>query len=202
MQMSLSQFSTKIEADKLPTDVFVVTPLQFQQYENGELVFELSAHEGRLVTTGKLTANGDSQIRVVDNEAAPEYRLATLRTERLIAFASRAGGTPFDALAVESKFERVELPGQVEVNSRGHQLLGRAFQFDANNFKLISHEPVQVVGPGRRMEARGLESDLRSKSFKFLGPVKGTENPSAQRDKLHPGVKLDDRKQPRSGKEK
>lgn len=202
MQMTMSRFNNRIESDKLPNDVFVVSPLQFQKYEDGELVFELSANEGRLVTTGKMTAVGNAQLRLVDKGAPPEFRLATLRSERIVAVASRATTMPFDLLGTNSKFERVEFPGEVEINSRGHQMLGRAFHFDAINFKLMSSEAVQVIGPGRRIEARGVESDFKSKTFKFAGPVKGLELPSVQHRQSSAGRKVLQRQMRKNGKEK
>jgi hypothetical protein len=177
MQMRISELSTKIETDKLPLEVFSISPLQLHQYKNGELVAELSASEARFVTTGKLTAQGNVQLRVVDNEAEPAFRLATVRSERFVATSPNSGGLAFDVWGGDSKFERLEIPGDAEFNSRGHVLTGRAFNFDASNMTLATKEPVRMVGPGRTIEARGLESDLKTRSFKFVGPVKGTETP-------------------------
>lgn len=180
MQMTLSELSTKIETDKLPLDVFSITPLQLNQYKDGEMVAELSANEARLVTTGKLTATGNVLLRVVDRNAESADRLSTLRSERMVALSPRASGLAFDVLAGDSRFEKIEIPGDVLAVTRGHQIIGRAFQFDAINYKLQTKEPVRVIGQGRRIDARGLESDFITKSFKFIGPVKGTEIPPAR----------------------
>ncbi len=180
MQMSLSELNTNLETDKLPVEVFSVTPLQLHQYKNGELVAEVSANEGRLVTTGKLTAIGDVQVRIVDEEAEPGFRLATLNTERLAALSSRPGGAAFNIWGEDTKFERIEIPGAAEFKLRGHTLTGRVFNFDASKMTLVTNEPVRMVGARRTLDARGLEVDFIDRGFKFVGPVKGTESPPPQ----------------------
>ncbi|MEN9530769.1 MAG: hypothetical protein RI932_2642 [Pseudomonadota bacterium] len=180
MQMTLSELNTNLDTDKFPVEVFSMTPLQLHQYKDGELVAELSANEGRLVTTGKLTALGEVQMRVVDEEADPGFRLATLNTERLVALSSRPGGVAFNVWGEDTKFERIEIPGAAEFKLRGHTLTGRVFNFDASKMTLVTNEPVRMVGPRRTLDARGLELDFRDRGFKFVGPVKGTESPPPQ----------------------
>lgn len=180
MEMRISELSSKIETDKLPVEVFSISPLQLHQYKNGELVAELSANEARFITSGKLTAQGNVQLRVIDSEAEPAFRLATVRSERFVAISPNSQGLAFDIWGGDGKFERLEIPGEAEFNTRGHVLTGRAFNFDASNMTLVTKEPVRMVGPGRTIQASGLESDLKTRSFKFVGPVKGTETPLVQ----------------------
>lgn len=200
MQMTMSELNTKIETDKLPMEVFSITPLQLHQYKNGELVAEVSGREARLVTTGKLTVQGSVQLRVVDPQAEPAHRLSIVRSERLVALSPRSNGLPFDIWGNQSRFERVELPNDAEIEMRGHRLLGRSFVVDASNMTLVTKEPVRLLANGRTLDARGLETDLRTREFKFIGPVKGTEIPPAKPQRLRPARASDNKGRRGSGR--
>ncbi|NBO39061.1 hypothetical protein EBU99_10820 [bacterium] len=180
MQMSLSEFNNKLDTDKIPYEVFSVIPMQLQQFKNGELTAEVTAKEARLVTTGRLTALGNVQLRVVDSKVDSSDRVGTVRAEKMIATAHRSTGLSFDLFDSGSRFERVEMPGDVEANSRGQHLQGKAFALDVPNMTLTTKEPVQIDAPNRRIVAAGLDADLRTRSFKLTGPVKGTEIPPAR----------------------
>ncbi|MEY4065090.1 MAG: hypothetical protein RIR26_1298 [Pseudomonadota bacterium] len=200
MQMTMSELNTKIETDKFPMEVFSITPFQLHQYKDGELVAEVNATEARLVTTGKLTAQGNVQIRVVDSQAEPAYRFSTVRSEKLVALSPRSNGLPFDIWGNESRFERMELPGDAEIEMRGHRLLGRSFFVDASNMTLVTKEPVRLIAQGRTLEAKGLESDLRTRDFKFIGPVRGTEIPPAKTQKSRPSRASENKRRRASGR--
>lgn len=184
MQMSLSEFSQKIDTDRLPFEIFSMTPLHLQQYKDGELTAELSALEGRLVTTGRFTAQGNVHLRTVDSKAEPANRIAFVSSEKLVATAQRPGGAALDLFSGSARFERVEIPGAATLASRGHVAVGRAFSLDVPNMTLVTKDPVTVTAAGRKIEAQGMEVELRSRSFKFAGPVRGSEIPAARPENL------------------
>lgn len=180
MQMTMSEFSQKVDTDKLPFDVLSISPLHVQRFKESELVGELSATEGRLVTTGRFTAQGQVLIRTVDSKAPPEERLSSVTADKLVASMQRAGGAPLDLFSGSAKFERVEIPGPAEISGRGHVIVGRGFVLDVPNMTLVTKDPVTVKGGSRKIEAQGAEVELRTRAFKFAGPVHGTEIPPAQ----------------------
>jgi hypothetical protein len=183
MQMSMSEFAQKVDTDKLPFEIFSVSPLQVQQFKNGELTGELSAQEGRLVTTGRFTAQGAVRMRTVSSNVPPEERLSSVAGEKLIATVQRSTDIAFDLFSSSTKFDRVEIPGPAEISSRGHLLVGRSFYLDVPNMTLVTKEPVTVTAVGRKIEAQGAEVELRTRAFKFAGPVRGTEIPPARQEK-------------------
>ncbi|MFZ9521577.1 MAG: hypothetical protein ACO3A4_13965 [Silvanigrellaceae bacterium] len=184
MQMSLSEFSQKIDTDRLPYEIFSMTPLQVQQFKDGELTGELSAAEGRLVTTGRFTAQGNVRLRTVDSNADPADRIAYVTSEKLVATTQKSSGAPLDLFSGGAKFERLEIPGPATLASRGHVAVGRAFSLDVSNMTLVTKEPVTVTAVGRKIEAQGMEFEMRNRSFKFAGPVRGSEIPPARPAKI------------------
>lgn len=180
MQMTMSEFSQKVDTDRLPFEIFSMTPLSVRQYNNGVLTSELKAAEGRLVTTGRFTAQGSVQMTSLNPDAPPAERLSSVKSDKLIASLQRTSGMAFDIFGGSAKFERVEIPGSAEILSRGHTLVGRAFALDVPNMTLVTKDPVTVTATGRKIEAQGAEVDLRTRAFKFAGPVRGSENPPPQ----------------------
>ena len=182
MQMTMSEFSQKIDADKLPVEILSVTPLNVHQYKQGQLVGEMSASEGRVVTTGRLTAQGNVEMRVIDDTAPPAERLSSITTEKLIASTTKSDGLSVDLFSGSAKLERVEIPGTANIASRGHVLVGKSFFLDVPTLKLVTREPVVVTARGRMIEALGLEAELKTRAFKLAGPVRGTEIPADRAD--------------------
>lgn len=185
MQMSMSEFSQKVDTDKFPLDVFSMTPLHVRQYKNGIVTAEMTAAEGRLVTTGRFTAQGGVVMRMTDPNAPPAEQLTLVKSPKIIASMQKANGLATDLFSGQAKFERVEIPGQAEIVGRGHVLSGQSFFIDVPNMTLVTKEPVKVTAENRRIEAQGAEVELRTRAFKFTGPVRGTETPppAAPREK-------------------
>lgn len=208
MQMSMDETSQKIDAEKLPVDVFYVSPVHLRQYRlmqkkseikgnkvsrretsqpsqldawdrnQIELSGELVASEGRFVTTGKFTAQGDVFARFIDSNAPPQDKLSSVKSDKIIAHVAKSKDLSADLFGGEVKIERVEIPGPAEILSYGHFFVGRAFYYDLPGHTLVTKSPVVVKGSTRKIEAQGAEVETRNRAFKFTGPVRGFELPA------------------------
>jgi hypothetical protein len=183
MQMSMSEFSTQVDSEKFPSEVFSMSPVHLRQYDKGELVGELIAAEGKLVTTGKFTAQGGVRLYMTDPKAPPQERLTSIRTPKLIATTQKSGALAIDLFSGGTKFERVEFPAEAEIFSRAHKIEGNTFAVDIPTMTLVTKKPVKVSAANRTIEAQGVEVELRTRAFKFAGPVRGVEIPPATKPK-------------------
>lgn len=188
MQMSMSEFSTQVDTEKFPSEIFSMSPLHLRKYDNGVLTGEMIASEGKLVTTGKFTAQGGVRLYMIDPQAPAEEQLTSIRTPKLIALTQKTGAMAMDLFSGSTKFERIEIPADAEIISRAHKLEGRSFTVDIPTMTLVTKQPVKVSAKNRTIEAQGAEVELSTRAFKFAGPVRGVEIPSApsSKERLRP----------------
>jgi hypothetical protein len=183
MQMSMAEFSAQTDTEKFPSEVFSMAPLHLRQYEDGILKGEVIAAEGKLVTNGKFTAQGGVRMYMIDSKAPPEERLTSVKTPKLIATTQKSGALAIDLFSGGAKFERVEIPAEAEIYSRAHKIEGNSFSLDIPSMTLVTKNPVKVSAQNRTIEAQGAAVDLRTRAFKFTGPVRGVEIPPVRKPK-------------------